>query len=445
MSNYAIILASGSGNRFGANKPKQFLKLAGKTILEHTIEIFEYSENIDKIILVVHPLYQEFVEELILQNNFTKIVKILRGGNSRKESSFIGVNSIEDEEANVLIHDSVRPFLSHRIINDCIQALKKYNAVDVAVASSDTLIEENDNKIVAIPKREKILRGQTPQCFKLSLIKKAHLLSKQDNNFTDDCGLIVKYNLSPVYIVKGDQRNIKITYPEDLILADKLFQFSNEVELEEDLCQLEGVVLVVFGGNGGIGKCIVENARSKGAKVFAFSRSNGCDISNYNNVAQILEKVFKDTGRIDYIVNTAGILEMGKLNDRDIKQINNEIMINYVGSINIAKASIKYLSKTKGSILFFTSSSYTKGRKFYSIYSSCKAAIVNLTQALSEEFKINGIRVNVINPERTATEMRYKAFGKEDINTLLDPYDVAKISLKTLISKHNGKIIDVKR
>ncbi|MCV3396305.1 2-C-methyl-D-erythritol 4-phosphate cytidylyltransferase [Campylobacter sp. RKI_CA19_01116] len=445
MNNYAIILASGSGNRFGANKPKQFLKLAGKTILEHTIEIFESAENINKIILVIHPLYQEFIEELILQNKYTKIMKILKGGDSRKESSFIGINSIEDDEANVLIHDSVRPFLSHRIINDCIQALERYDAVDVAITSSDTLIEKNGNEIVAIPDRENVLRGQTPQCFKLSLIKKAHLLSRRDDNFTDDCGLIVKYDLAPIYIVNGDHRNIKITYPEDLILADKLFQFGNEVDLDKNLNLFKDSVLIVFGGNGGIGKCIVENAQNKGIKVFAFSRSNGCDVSNYSDIERVLEDVFKHTGRIDYIVNTAGILEMGKLCDKDIKAINNEVMINYIGSINIAKASVKYLSKTKGSILFFTSSSYTRGRKFYSIYSSCKAAVVNLVQALSEEFKSDNIRVNVINPERTATEMRFKAFGKEDVNTLLDPYDVAEISLKTLVNKCNGKIIDIKK
>lgn len=445
MNNYAIILASGSGNRFGANKPKQFLKLAGKTILEHTIEIFESAENINKIILVIHPLYQEFIEELILQNKYTKIMKILKGGDSRKESSFIGINSIEDDEANVLIHDSVRPFLSHRIINDCIQALERYDAVDVAITSSDTLIKKNGNEIVAIPDRENVLRGQTPQCFKLSLIKKAHLLSRRDDNFTDDCGLIVKYDLAPIYIVNGDHRNIKITYPEDLILADKLFQFGNEVDLDKNLNLFKDSVLIVFGGNGGIGKCIVENAQNKGIKVFAFSRSNGCDVSNYSDIERVLEDVFKHTGRIDYIVNTAGILEMGKLCDKDIKAINNEVMINYIGSINIAKASVKYLSKTKGSILFFTSSSYTRGRKFYSIYSSCKAAVVNLVQALSEEFKSDNIRVNVVNPERTATEMRFKAFGKEDVNTLLDPYDVAEISLKTLVNKCNGKIIDIKK
>ncbi len=112
LTNYGIILASGSGTRYSSDIPKQFVKIAGKTVLEHTIDIFEKNERIDNIILVITPEYRHFAEEIILKNKFKKIIKILNGGNTRKESSYIGISSIVEKEANVIIHDCARPFLS---------------------------------------------------------------------------------------------------------------------------------------------------------------------------------------------------------------------------------------------------------------------------------------------------------------------------------------------
>ena len=228
MKNYSIILASGSGSRFGSETPKQFIEIGGKTILEYTTEIFEKSELIDEIFIVITPEYRNKAKEILQKNSYKKVTKLLNGGKTRKESSFIGINAITDEEANVLIHDCARPFLTQEIISSCIKALEKYNAVSIAIPTTDTIIETNEfNIITNIPQRTNLKRIQTPQCFKLSLIKKAHELSKDDNNFTDDCGMIVKNNLSDVYIVKGSDENIKITYPDDIYIANKLLQSRN--------------------------------------------------------------------------------------------------------------------------------------------------------------------------------------------------------------------------
>ena len=146
---------------------------------------------------------------MLIKNSYKKVTKLLNGGAIRKESSFIGINAVDDEEANVIIHDCARPFLSQRIIDDCVNALEKYSAVDVAIPSADTIIKVKNDIIQKIPERKFLKRGQTPQCFKLSVIKKAHELSKNDSNFTDDCGLIVKYGLGEVYVVEGEGENIK--------------------------------------------------------------------------------------------------------------------------------------------------------------------------------------------------------------------------------------------
>ena len=136
---------------------------------------------------------------------------------------------------------------------------------------------------------------------------------------------------------------------------------------------------------------------------------------------------------------------MGKLDERNIEDIQADIDINYKGSINVAKAAIPYLKESKGSMQLYASSSYTRGRALYATYSSTKAGVVNLVQALAEELADDGVRVNVINPERCATPMRFKAFGKEPEESLLSPEKVAEASLKTLLSDLTGQVIDVKR
>lgn len=440
IKNYAIILSAGVGSRFGGDLPKQFVKIAGKSVLEHTLDIFEKCELIDEVILVITPNFRILCENILLKNNYKKITKLLNGGQSRKESSFIAISSIDDTEANLIIHDAARPFVSDKILTDCIRALDTFSAVDVAIPASDTIIQIQKNKIISIPKRDNLRRGQTPQCFKLSILKKAHELAKYDDDFTDDCGIVAKYKLCDIFVVNGEERNIKITHKEDIFTADKLFQMNSKSLLESpNLNMLKDKVLVVFGGNSGIGNAICEIAKQNKAKAFAFSRCNRVDIADFASVANVLKTILKDCGRIDFVINSAGVLKMGKLHTREFADIKSELEINILGSIAVCKATSQIVPNAK--ILLFTSSSYTRGRALYSTYSASKAAIVNLVQALCEE----NMQINAINPERTATPMRFNAFGKEPKDTLLSSQEVAKKSLEVLMSDINGQIIDVRK
>lgn len=216
VKNYVVILASGSGKRFGSDLPKQFAQIDGKTLIELSVEAFEQCTFIDGIILVVNPLYMQKTLDIINKNNYKKVVKIVEGGNERKDSSYNGVFAIEDDEANVLIHDCARPFVTQDIIERCVKALDSHNAVTAAIKSSDTVVVVKNDILVDMPDRNSLRRVQTPQGFKLSLIKKAHLLSADDSNFTDDCGLILKNSLSDIFVVQGSESNIKITYPQDI-------------------------------------------------------------------------------------------------------------------------------------------------------------------------------------------------------------------------------------
>mgnify|MGYP002626979753 CR=1 FL=1 len=225
MKNYAIILASGNGERTGLNIPKQYALISGKPVLEYSIETFQSNKNIDGIIIVYNPNFQDKTEEIIQNNNYTKVIKLIKGGKTRQESSYNGVFSIDEKNANVLIHDAARPFVSNEIINRCINALKTHKAVNTVIKSSDTVILVNDNNIITtVPDRNYVRRCQTPQCFDINLIKKAHNMSLNKQGFTDDCSLVLKNKLSKIYNVQGSNYNIKITYLEDIETAELILK-----------------------------------------------------------------------------------------------------------------------------------------------------------------------------------------------------------------------------
>lgn len=455
MKNIAIILAGGSGARLGAMVPKQFQKVAGKKIIEHTIDVFENNEQIDEIAIVSREDYIPEVEQMVVNNHYVKVKKILQGGKERYHSSLSAIEAYTDDNDNLLFHDAVRPLVNDRIIADCIKALERYEAVDVAVKTTDTVVQVDENNCIShIPPRAQLRNGQTPQCFKRGVIKRAYDIALADPGFqtTDDCGVVRRYLPDvPVFVVDGEVFNMKVTYMEDLFLLDKLFQLKtvegNQKEVSARAkAELPNKVMVVFGGSYGIGEEIVKCARDLGAVVYSYSRSqNGVDVTDIEQVSRALAEVYHRNGRIDYVVCTAGVLVKQPLSAMSTDDIVRSVNVNYMGVVNVAKASYEYLRESRGSILFYTSSSYTRGRMMYSIYSSTKAAIVNLTQALSEEWFGDAIRVNCINPERTRTPMRRQAFGIEPEGSLLEPLNVAIASVNTLVSKCTGEVIDVKR
>ncbi len=203
---------------------------------------------------------------------------------------------------------------------------------------------------------------------------------------------------------------------------------------------------MVFGGSYGIGGDIADLARSYGAEVKTFSRSTtGTHVERHSDIAAVADAVLAETGRIDFVVNTAGVLVRGALGETTEEAIYSSTDVNYLAPIFIAQEFFSHLAATGGSLLLFTSSSYTRGRSGYSLYSSAKAAVVNLTQALADEWAGAGVRVNCVNPERTGTPMRTKAFGEEPAGTLLSSEEVARQSLNVLLSGQTGHIIDIRR
>ncbi|MEV6349924.1 bifunctional cytidylyltransferase/SDR family oxidoreductase [Actinoplanes sp. NPDC051851] len=459
MPTVAVILAGGVGERVGLQIPKQLVKIAGKPVIEHAIEVFEKSPVIDRIIILMTPGYIDQIQEIVARAGFTKVTTVIEGGRTRSETTRKAIAAVGDDECKMIIHDAVRPLVSQRIIADSARALDRYEAIDVAIPSADTVIaverlEDGDEVITDIPDRSRLRRGQTPQGFRLSTLRKAYELAAADPGFTatDDCGVVRRYLPEvPIHVVVGDENNLKITHPIDIHLADKLFQLKSdplptEKTFAERHALLNGKTVVVFGGSYGIGKATGDLAREYGATVLSFSRSTtGTHVENPQQVTEALKQAHERTGRIDYVINTAGLLRIGKLAETDDTVIEEALRVNYLAPVYIARAAAPYLAETKGSLLLYTSSSYTRGRADYSLYSSTKAATVNLTQALADEWSEQEIRINCINPERTSTPMRWQAFGEEPPGSMLSAEAVAGASVDVMISEMTGHIVDVRR
>ncbi|WP_346714613.1 bifunctional cytidylyltransferase/SDR family oxidoreductase [Escherichia coli] len=391
MKNIAVILSGGMGSRFGGTLPKQFTKLAGKAVIEYTVEAFEKSLNIDEIIIVSHPSYVDLIWKFVKKNQWEKVTKVFNGGKERFDSTYSALQGLEGEDnnSNILLHDAVRPLINESIINNCIDALRNFEAVDVVIPSADTLVEVYDDGCISnIPNRAIMRRGQTPQAFKLGTLKQAYqrAINAQRFSFTCDCGVV--RSMVPgvrVATVVGAESNMKVTHPIDLFIAEKLLQEANKISFNtgDNLDYIKDKNIIIFGGNSGIGLEIKKAAILLGANVEIASRSfNNVDIVDIECVKNYLAQMEKKLGCIDYIINTAGVLIKKPIDMLTNEEVHTLININFIGAVNIAMASKQYLKKSSGMLLNFTSSSYTRGRSYYALYSSSKAAIVNFTQAI---------------------------------------------------------------
>ncbi|MBV9792472.1 MAG: 2-C-methyl-D-erythritol 4-phosphate cytidylyltransferase [Actinobacteria bacterium] len=235
----AVVLAGGSGQRFGAAVPKQLLELDGRTLLEHCVAAFDAAPGVDEVLVVMPPGRTADAGKLRADGAFPKLSAVIEGGTSRPGSTRAALAAIAarrgpaaeaggDGSADdwaVLFHDAARPLVDQRIIADCVAALATVDAVGVAVPTADTIVVVADGVMTQIPRRDSLRRCQTPQGFRLPVITRAHELALADPDYepTDDCGVVLRYLPDvPVHVVPGSERNMKITYPKDLAIARAL-------------------------------------------------------------------------------------------------------------------------------------------------------------------------------------------------------------------------------
>lgn len=225
---YALILGSGIGSRMGnTTLPKQFLKIGNKPIIIHTIEQFILSTRVNKIIVVVSSDYENYLKDLFKEYKLNNI-DIVIGGSDRSSSMINGCNYILDNYAVndndiIITHDAVRPFVTSRIINDNIDKIKNYDAIDTVIPATDTIVEVDDDIISNIPIRSKMLQGQTPQTFRLKeLVSIYNSLSNEEKEILTDACKIYTLKNKRVGYVKGEIYNLKITTKFDLNVAHSI-------------------------------------------------------------------------------------------------------------------------------------------------------------------------------------------------------------------------------
>jgi 2-C-methyl-D-erythritol 4-phosphate cytidylyltransferase len=222
----AVVLGGGIGQRVGAALPKQLLRLGGRTLVEHCVAAFEQAPGVDEILVVMASGYVEQVADMLAGGGFSKVTGVIAGGVTRSDSTRAALAAIGGAaECGVLLHDAARPLVDPRIIADCVAALAEHEAAGVAVPASDTIVITANGVMHTMPARETLWRCQTPQCFRLPVIVRAHELAAADPDFvpTDDCGVVLRYLPGvDVHIVPGSERNLKVTYPQDLAVAEAL-------------------------------------------------------------------------------------------------------------------------------------------------------------------------------------------------------------------------------
>jgi 2-C-methyl-D-erythritol 4-phosphate cytidylyltransferase len=234
MRTVAVVLAGGTGTRFGSSVPKQLQVLGGATLLQRCVGAFGQAAGVDEVLVVTAAELTAQVQAELA--GAAKLADVITGGAARTDSTRCAIDWLRSrtdpadasQDWKVLFHDAARPLVDQEIIGSCIAALERWDAVGVVVPSSDTIVQLAGGAFARVLPRETLARCQTPQGFRLSLISRAYELAAADPGFaalpaTDDCGVVLRYLPDvPVGAVRGSERNLKITYPADLAVAETL-------------------------------------------------------------------------------------------------------------------------------------------------------------------------------------------------------------------------------
>ena len=248
----AIVLAGGSGSRMNSSTAKQYMDLCGLPVVVHALQTFQRSEVVDEIVLVARLEDMEYARtELVQRYGLTKVSTIVAGGKERFDSVWQGIlatgadrqesapngSDVSGDRSGqdiIMIHDGARPLVSPEMIRASVEAAPTYGACTVAVPVKDTIKVVRDGFGADTPDRSEMYQVQTPQTFRREVITAAHEAFRKDPRpgITDDTMLVEEYLLRQVYIVPGDYRNLKITTPEDLAIAEALIKISSDSQLK---------------------------------------------------------------------------------------------------------------------------------------------------------------------------------------------------------------------
>ncbi|MQY07213.1 2-C-methyl-D-erythritol 4-phosphate cytidylyltransferase [Actinomadura macrotermitis] len=225
MRTVAVVLAGGIGQRVGAGRPKQLIEVGGRPILELAVRAFDDHPGIAEVVVVMAAGHLRAAAAIAAP--FGKVTAVIEGGDTRTASTVAALRVLADrpDGTRVLFHDAARPFVDAAVIGRVLDALDAHECVAVGMPASDTIVEVAGGFVAAMPPRESLSRFQTPQGFRLGVLRKAYELALADPALraTDDCGIVHRYLPDvPIRVVAGSERNLKVTHPLDVVVAEHL-------------------------------------------------------------------------------------------------------------------------------------------------------------------------------------------------------------------------------
>ncbi len=415
-----IILAGGSGNRFEADVPKQFCLLNGRMVIEHSVATFRESGLFSKIVVVLSPEWMDNPRAAIGDINVI-------GGDTRNESTLKALQACDADTDLVLIHDAARPFVTTEILRNCVEALQTYESVDVCIPADDTIVQVADGMVETIPDRRRLMRGQTPQGFRYSAICEAYRKAAGQLNATDDVSIFLRAG-GTCRIVPGSPFNLKLTYPQDLFVAERILQYRPARELHGP--DLRGKNVLLLGATGGIGAVVAKVLRDRGANITAPTRQQW-DLAQ----PEIPEAFLQPW---DAIIHTAGILNNGN----ELSGVDEMFAVNFRSVVAVTDLARKAMRG--GAIVVVGSSSAMKGRDNIPLYSASKAAVNNFVEGIAPILlRECGVRINCINPGCVNTKMISTAVVTN--KTPLEPTDVADTIVAYTQPDDTGQIINIRK
>lgn len=427
--NSAILLAAGRARRFNSSVPKQFMTIDGRQVLSFSVKTFSDHPGIDEIIITTS---QKDIEQV--RADYPECT-VVQGGETRQESTIRGVEACSPGAKNVLVHDSARPFVTKRIITECLELLEDHEGAAPIRPVQDSIIQVKDGRSGYMD-RSIIKSVQTPQAFRIETLKAAHESGRES---TDQVGLVYLHDPeADIVFFDGDSFNFKITTRMDFYLAEQLMR--NRVYLNPSEFDARGKSALVLGGTSGIGKAIAERLLSFGADVTIA----GSEIQVQK--PDSLDR-FRDR-RWDIIIHSMGVMKIGEksiitlVENLSYDEWDEGFKINLTSAFLTVKLAMKTMNNG-GHLLFIGSSAAKRGRKNFSLYSAAKAGLVNFVQSVSEELQDRRIMVNLINPSRTLTKMR-SVFTGENPTKMLKPGRVAEIATTYCHGRLSGQIFDLR-
>jgi 2-C-methyl-D-erythritol 4-phosphate cytidylyltransferase len=349
------------------------------------------------------------------------------GGDTRNGSTWAALQVCDPDTDLVLIHDAARPFVTEEILRHCVEALQTHEAVDVCMPADDTIVKVEDGFIESIPDRRKLMRGQTPQGFRFSSLFAAYQANLGRLDATDDVGIFLRQG-GRCKIVAGSPFNLKLTYPQDLFVAERILQYRPANPNQQ--LDLRAKQVLLLGATGGIGSVVHDVLRHHGAIVTAPTRGEW-DLRDPQVPAALLRPW-------DAVIHTAGILN----NESNVSAVDELFAINFRSVVAVTDLARRTMRD--GAIVVVGSSSAMKGRDNIPLYAASKAAVNNFVEGIAPVLlRERGVKINCVNPGCVNTRMvANRTITNRDP---LEPADVAETIVAYTQPRDTGQIINIRK